>query len=147
MNGESSTRRTRYSYLTSEIDAAYHEAALKFGLSDSAMRILYTICLSGEDCLLSDIVRFSGISKQTINSSLRKLEGQGILSLRAAEGRRKQVCLTEAGKALVRDSVLQVLRIENEIFDSWSQTEQELYVELTARFLSAFQQKIKEIKV
>ena len=32
----------RFNYLTNEIDAAYHEAALHLGLSDSALMILYT---------------------------------------------------------------------------------------------------------
>lgn len=45
----------RFNYLTTEIDAAYHEAALKLGLSDSAMLILYAICNSGDECPLSDI--------------------------------------------------------------------------------------------
>ena len=33
----------RFNHLISEIDAVYHEAALKLGLSDSAMLILYTV--------------------------------------------------------------------------------------------------------
>lgn len=67
----------RFNYLTTEIDAAYHEAALKLGLSDSAMLILYAICNSGDECPLSDIPHLSGISKQTVNSALRKLEHEG----------------------------------------------------------------------
>ena len=34
----------RYNYLVGEIDAVYHEASLKLGLSDSALNILYAIC-------------------------------------------------------------------------------------------------------
>lgn len=64
----------RFNYLTNEIDAAYHEAAVKLGLSDSAMLILYTICNNGDTCLLHEITRLSGVCKQTVNSSLRKLE-------------------------------------------------------------------------
>ena len=42
----------RYNYLVGEIDATYHELSTKFGLSDSMMRILYTIC----DCCAVDTV-------------------------------------------------------------------------------------------
>lgn len=38
----------RYNYFIGEMEAAYHEAALSMGLSDSAMKILYAICDSGE---------------------------------------------------------------------------------------------------
>ena len=133
----------RFNNLTSEINAAYHEAARKLGLSDSAMSILYTICLNGDSCSLSDIVTLSGISKQTINSALRKLEKSGVAETRG--GKKKQVHLTEAGKALAQNSALRILNIENEIFDSWPSAEFERYIALTEKYLSAFKEKIKEL--
>ena len=127
----------------SEIDASYHEAALKLGLSDSAMLILYTICSGEGECLLSDIT--SGASKQTINSALRKLETEKIVYLEIFEGRKKKVYLTEKGKQLVQDTVLQVIKVENEIFASWSEEEKSIYIDLTQRYLAAFKKKIKEL--
>lgn len=135
----------RFNYLTAEIDAAYHEAALKLGLSDSAMQILYTICNNGEECLLNDIIHLSGISKQTVNSALRKLENEDVVYLEAFSGRKKKVCLTEKGKALVKNTVLQIIEIENEIFDSWTDTERKIYIELTQKYLFSFKEKIKEL--
>ena len=73
----------RFNLLTTEIDAAYHEATLKLGLSDSAMIILYTICLFEGACPLGDIVVLSGLPKQTVNSALRKLEGEDVVYLEA----------------------------------------------------------------
>lgn len=135
----------RFDYLTTEIDAAYHEAALKLGLSDSAMLILYTICNNGEECLLNDITRSSGISKQTVNSALRKLEIEGVLYLEVFKGRKKKVCLTDKGKVLVKDTVLRLVKIENEIFGSWAEEEREIYIGLTQKYLSSFKEKIKEL--
>ncbi len=137
--------RKRYSFLTSEIDAAYHEAARKLGMSDSAMRVLYIICLSGDDCPLSDIVSLSGISKQTINSALRKLEDAGVVETLGRK--KKQVYLTAKGKRLAQNTALRVLKIEDEVFASWSHTEVENYIVLTEKFLSAFKEKIKELSV
>ena len=42
----------RYNYLFGETDAVYHEISLKLGLSDSAMKILYTICDNDTSCLI-----------------------------------------------------------------------------------------------
>lgn len=134
----------KFNYLSSEIDAAYHEAAHKLGLSDSAMRILYAICNHGEQCLLSDICRLSGTSKQTINSALRKLELNGIVYLETAAGRKKTVCLTEDGKELVNNTVAKLIKAENEIFASWQESEIKLYIELTQKYLISFKSKIKE---
>ena len=68
---------------------------MKLGLSDSAMRILYALCDLGDRCPLQSICRRSGLSKQTVNSAIRKLEQEGILYLEQATARAKQVCLTE----------------------------------------------------
>lgn len=137
--------RKRYSYLTSAIDAAYHEAARKLGLSDSAMRILYIICLSGGNCPLRDMVSLSGISKQTINSALRKLENAGVVE--TVGRKRKQVYLTTEGKLLAQNTASQVLKMEDEVFASWSSAELENYIVLTEKFLSDFKKKVKEIPV
>ena len=52
MEHQPSATLKRFNYLTAEINAAYHEAALLLGLSDSAMMVLYTICDSGGCCQL-----------------------------------------------------------------------------------------------
>ncbi len=136
--------RKRYSYLTSEIDAAYHEAARRLGLSDSAMRILYTICLCGSDCPLADIVGLSGISKQTVNSALRKLENSGVVE--TVGKKTKRVYLTAEGKRLVQRTVLRVMKIEDEVFAAWPGADVERYVALTEKFLSDFKEKVKGLQ-
>lgn len=135
----------RVNYLTNEIDVAYHEAALKLGLSDSAMLILYTMCNNDGECLLHDIVRTSGMSKQTTNSAIRKLEQQRIVYLQTFQGRRKKIFLTDKGKTLVQDTVLRIIEMENDILASWTEEERNMYVELMERFLCSFQEKMKEL--
>lgn len=101
MNNLSSRLMKRFNHLLGEIDAVYHEMDWKLGLSDSAMAVLYTICDNGGCCLLQDICRLSGLSKQTVNSALRRLEADGILYLEAAGSKAKKVRLTESGKAFL----------------------------------------------
>lgn len=134
----------RLSYLSCELEAVYHEITLKCGISDSAMRILYAICMRGDECPVSEIVRTSGISKQTINSSLRNLEKNDILYLKSAGGKKKTAVLTDKGKEFSKRSALKVLKIENEIFNGWTEEERKSYIELTERFICELQQKIKE---
>lgn len=134
-----------FNHLWNEIDATYHEAALKLKLSDSAMIILYTICNNGDSCMIGDITRLSGISKQTINSSLRKLETDGIIYLELVGLRKKRVCLTEKGKCFAEDTVLKIINIENKIYNSWTKSELDLYLELTQRFLHDFENEIKKL--
>lgn len=136
----------RLNLLTTEIESTYHEIALAMGLSDSVMMILYILYLTGGSCLIGEAIVLSGLSKQTINSALRKLEQEGAIRLEAGEGRRKRVCLTEHGKGLCQKTVVQVVQAENEILGSWPAEEQELYVRLTQRFLTALQEKARALR-
>ena len=145
MNCNPSKLMKRYNHLLGEIDSAYHEMSRKLGLSDSAMIVLYTICDNGTNCLLQDICRRSGLSKQTINSAIRKLESEGILYLEAVSPKAKNVCLTEAGMSLAGKTAGRIISAENEIFASWPQEDVQKYMELTEAFLRALQEKAKNL--
>ena len=136
----------RFNYLLGELDAVYHDMSLKLGLSDSAMNILYTICDQGDRCLLQNICRWSGLSKQTINSAIRKLETEGVVYLERAGSRNKDVCLTEQGMELADRTVGRIMQAENEIFASWTEEDVEKYLELTAHFLAAIREKAEQMK-
>lgn len=58
--------------LNEEIDSLYHQAALKLGVSDCVLFVLYMLHTNDGKCLLYDIYKLSGISKQTVNSAIRK---------------------------------------------------------------------------
>lgn len=140
-----SNEMKRFNHLIGEIDAVYHDMALKLGLSDSAMAILYTICNNGESCLLQEICRLSGISKQTINSAIRKMEDDDIVYLEQISGKSKNVCLTEKGKSLAENTALKIIKFENNIFASWAKEDVEKYLSLTEMYLAAIKEKNNQL--
>lgn len=135
----------RYNYLFGETEAVYHGISLKLGLSDSAMRILYAICDQGDSRLLQEICLYSGLSKQTVNSAVRKLEKEGVLYLENAGARAKNVCLTDRGKALAEKTALRIIEMENDIFESWAEEDMEAYLKLTERFLTDLRKRAERI--
>lgn len=134
----------RYNLLLSEMDAAYHVAAVRSGISDSVRQILYTICVEGDSCSLSRICHSTGMSKQTLNSALRRMEAQELVYLENETPRRKRVFLTEKGRALAERTVLRLMKIENNIFQSWNEEEWKLYFHLTERFTEELTKQIQE---
>ena len=135
MSDNFSNNLKRYNYLVGEIDATYHEMSTKLGLSDSVMRILYTICDNGTDCPLQKICRLTGLSKQTINSSLRKLESEGIIYLEPLGPRNKNVCLTQSGKRMAQKTAGQNLALENAIGAAGPAEAREQDIALTDNYL------------
>lgn len=132
----------RYNYVMNEINAIYHDAAMRMGISDSVQSILYVICENGDRCLQSEIYKQTGISRQTINSAIRKLEKDGIVYLEQGQGRNTIVCLTDAGKEAADKKARSIIRIENEIFDEWTEEELRMYQELTERYRDSLKKKL-----
>lgn len=126
----------RYCSLNNEISECYHNASTRLGLSDSIMQILYVISLEGDGCLIRDIIRYTGLSKQTVNSALRAMERDGYLQLAAADGKKKTAILTESGKELAENTAKKMIRAEVAVFDAWAPEDRSAYLELTKRFLS-----------
>lgn len=134
-----------YNQIISQIDEVYHEIALKQGFSDSAMGVLYVLADHDGTCPLPELIRQSGLNKQTINSALRKLEGEELVYLEPTDRRCKCVCLTPKGKDTVRDTVERVLAVERRIYGSWAKEEWELYIRLTERYLRQLREEMEEI--
>lgn len=119
--------------------------SLKFGISDSFSKILYAVCSFGDYTLLTDICHSTGLSKQTINSALRKLESDGIVCLEAVDGKSKKVGLTEKGKQFTQNNAVRLIEMENAIFESWSDSDVQKYLELTERFLFSLKEKVDQL--
>lgn len=145
MGNVNQTETRRYNRLISEIEEVYHEVAVRKGFSDSAMSVLYVLSDNDGKCRLADLIKLSGVNKQTVNSALRKLEKDGIVYLEPAGGKSKRVCLTEKGFSVARQTVDKVIDAEKEIYSSWTREEWEIYVQLTERYLSRLREIMKEI--
>ncbi len=135
----------RINYLTSELDALYHQAALKLGLTDSAMCVLYSLHEGGGSCFLSDIYKQFGVSKQTINSALRRLEEDGAVYLEVHRGKSKTVRLTKKGEDLVSKTVVRLCDAEAKAFELWSEEEKSEHVRLTEKYVESFRRQVQSI--
>ena len=137
----------RYNLLAWETDSLYHEISRMFGLTDSAVNILYLICFEDSDALLSDIVRLSGLQKQTINSSLRNLERKGLIEMRPVNGKMKSVALTEAGSAFCDRTIRKLMDWENEALSGFSKKEVKLFLHLMDRYLESVSRSVTKYQL
>lgn len=135
----------RINGLASDTDELYHRAALKLGVSDSVMFVLYVLNDCGDGCLLYDICRQTGISKQTINSAIRKLEAEQLIFLEQDKGKTKRVCLTEKGRAYMSETAGRLFEAECRVFESWDDDEFEQYLRLMEKYNRSFRAEIEKL--
>lgn len=70
---EASQELKEVNRLYKELDDIYHDISLRLGISDSVLIILYSIVEMGDGCIQKDISEKFSISRQTINSAIKKL--------------------------------------------------------------------------
>ena len=133
-----------YTRLHSEMDGLYHTLAVRAGLSDSALDILYALCVLGDGCLQRDVCALSFTSKQTIHSSIRKLEQDGLLRLQPGQRREVHIRLTPLGSRLIQEKVLPILDLERQAMACLSPEERESFLRLTRQYISHFRTLIKQ---
>ncbi len=131
--------------INENIDMLYHKAALRLGLTDAQMTILYILYENGGSCSQSAIYKSTGVSRSTINTAIKGMEREGVVHLEATDGRSTSVCLTEEGEALVHKTVLRIIAIENRIYDSWGEEERELVIRLNRDFMEKFALEMEEL--
>lgn len=83
----------------------YRQMAKRMNLTDMAMWALYTLRVEPGEMTQSRMCEFLHEPKQTINSALKKMEADGLITLQSGSNRRtKTIHLTAAGEALARET-------------------------------------------
>lgn len=93
-------------------DNLYRSVIKKLNMSTSVFWILYFIRSGTVEPYQSAIVKNSDEPKQTINSSLKNLENNKIISL-INEGKKKKIVLTPKGVELCKNTIDKTLMAEN----------------------------------
>lgn len=136
-----------YNGLYKETNAIYHRLADHFGLSDTAFWLLYSLRETDRPLNQAELCGILCSSKQTVNSALKNLEGQGLIRLESTQGdrRSKEVHLTEAGGAMAAASVDRVLAIEERAALRLSPEERLAILALERRHLEALRQEAEDL--
>lgn len=116
------------------INGYYHEAALKLGLSDVEMNILYALCMEGSGCYQSLLYKNTGLTRSTVNTVIRRFEKAELMYLKNGKGRNTCVFLTEKGERFLKDTVQKIVDLEAYIFSNWTEEERSLFLELNKKY-------------
>lgn len=132
-----------YNGMIKENDELYRNAAKTMGLSDCAFWILYFLRECGRDLTQSDICSAIYVPKQTVNSSLKKLEESGYLKLHEGNDKRsKLVSLTQKGMLLAAETIDRVLAAELRAMGGMTEEEQSIFLGLFRRYTDLLKQEM-----
>lgn len=127
------------------IDGAYHEAAVRLGLSDSELWLIYILSSCTGGCPQAELCRATAMTKTTVNSALKKLERQGIVRLTPDGGRSTRVLFTEEGAALAARTAGRLMELESGIYEGWTPEERALLLRLNRDFAEKLSARVRSL--
>ena len=146
MKNNSSKRMLEFNEVMKENNDLYSNLAKKFKMSDCMLWILYILREENKVLTQSDICNMMCIPKQTVNSSLKKMEAEGYIELLNINDKRsKQVSFTENGLDLANNTVDIIISKENNALSKMDEKEQELLINLLRKFNDLLKDSFLEI--
>ena len=133
--------------LQKEQDAIYHDAAVKCGLSDTAMWILYTVSGQEREYTQKELCRQCFFAKQTVNTTIAGLVKNGYVMLEPIPGVRnqKKIVLTESGRRLAERTTDHVREAELRAYGKLTEKELADYLETTSKLSAYLRDEMKNI--
>lgn len=105
-----------FNALWKRMSEVYRAYAVRMGVSESELWVLYALVVLGEGCTQRDVCTEMCLPKQTVHSSVRKLEREGFLTCMPGKGRDVRLVPTEQGRARIAQVALPLIRAEEEAF-------------------------------
>lgn len=134
-----------FNQLQKKMDSIYNKLAKSSGISDTAFWIIYTVKNEKETYKQKDLCNMWFYSKQTINSSLKKLEEQNIIQLISVLGNKKdkKVILTEYGKKIAKELIEPVNEIEKKSLENIKERRE--FFNLFKKYVETLEKETKKI--
>lgn len=131
-----------------EQDAIYHNVAVKYGLSDTAMWVLYNIYLADDTITQQELCRQCFFAKQTVNTAITSLTKNGYVELENIPGTRnhKKILLTAKGMQLTDVTIKPLVEAENNAYKVLNSEELKAYLDMTTRLTVSLREETDQLK-
>ena len=129
------------------MNVLYHNYAKAVGISDAAFWLMYSLYEKGGPCTQTELCQVWFFTPQTINSALKSLEKQGLITLDFAPNSRKnkQFFFTEDGKQLVKEKIIPLVQAEEQSFLRLDEQERNALLTITQKHIGILEEEINRI--
>ena len=96
----------------------------------------------GEGCLQKEIAENSYMSKKTINSTIKKLEKEGYIKLKAGKYPNMHIYFTKQGLIHIENNILPIIDVEEKVLKNMSEEEFERLIIGYSKYISNFKEQV-----
>lgn len=130
-----------------EQNRIYHNTAVRYGLSDTDMWILYSVYTDVDAITQQELCRQCFFPKQTVNTAIARLIKNGHVILEAIPGTRnqKKILLTGKGTELAEKTVGHLIEAEERAYAALTPEELQAYLDMTSRLTAALREETEKL--
>jgi DNA-binding MarR family transcriptional regulator len=127
-----------------ESEDVYHSFSVKCGLADSSLWLLYSLYEEQQPLTQADICTQWSVSKQTLNSAIKKMQDGGSIELENSGQNRKtkQIVLTPSGIELAERTAGRMAAAERQALCDLSEDERAALVSLSKKHLDFLKREL-----
>lgn len=144
MSFEVSDKVKRLNGMLCEMDSIYQTLLSAKNISDGEFVVLNAILSLGEGCLQKDIAENSYMSKKTINSTIKKLEKEGLIRLKAGKYPNMHIYLTKHGLDHIKNNVLPIVNVEDRVLDSMPEADFDRLISGYSKYITSFKEHVTD---
>ena len=144
MSYEISDKVQQLNGMLCEMDSIYQTLLSAKNISDGEFVVMNAILSLGEGCLQKDIAENSYMSKKTINSTIKKLEKEGYIKLKAGKYPNMHIYLTKKGLDHIKNNVLPIVDVENKVLSSMPEMEFDRLVSGYSKYITSFKEHVTD---
>lgn len=125
---------------------AYHDFATACGMSDADFLVLYTLLAHDGACGQSVLYHETGEPKSTINTSVKRLQRQGVLLVTRQDRRSTLVSLTTDGQGYAERTAGVLIAAEDQFYSSIPAEDAALFLRVNRQYLAALLGSVRSIQ-
>ena len=128
--------------MLSEISSIYEKLLSSKNVPEGVFIVLSSILDLGEGCLQKEISEISYLNKKTVNSTIKKLQKDEYIELKAGKYPNMHIYLTEKGKLYMRENIIPIMEVESKALELMPVSEFETLVESYKKYIDNFREHV-----
>ena len=129
--------------MLSEISSIYEKLLLAKNVPEGVFVVMSSILDLGEGCLQKDISATNYVNKKTVNSTIKKLQKEEFIELKAGKYPNMHIYLTNKGREYMRNNIIPIVEVESKALELMPVSEFETLVESYRKYIDNFREHVE----
>ena len=128
--------------MLSEISSIYEKLLSSKNVPEGVFIVLSSILDLGEGCLQKEISEMSYLNKKTVNSTIKKLQKEEFIELKAGKYPNMHIYLTQKGKDYTKENIITIIEVERKALELMPANEFATLVESYRKYIDNFREHV-----